>query len=252
MTEALNVQELSRLCAEETARYQRREPYAERFCLELFRRAIVRRDEAAWSAVYTQYAESVRRWLGAWSGEVEEGVAAAFERFWQALDAEKFARFGSLPAVLQYLKMCACTARLDRARALRSIAAEEPLDGVFGLPATDNVEETVTEQVEAAGFWRAVRACLEGERDRRVLHLSYVIGLSPREICRRHGAEFPDVTEVYRLKRNALDRLRRVPELRAFFDPTAEQAEKAPVSQGPAPKTGTKLVYHGEESRDPE
>lgn len=240
MTEALSVQDLSRLCAEETARYQRREPYAERFCLELFRRAITRRDEAAWSAIYAQYAGSVRRWLGAWPGELEEGVAAAFERFWQALDGEKFARFGSLAAVLQYLKMCACTARLDRARSARSSAADEPLDAVYALPSADNVEETVAGQIEAAGFWQTVRACLADERDRRVLYLSYVIGLSPRDICARHAAEFSDVTEVYRLKRNALDRLRRAPALRALFERGAEDA----------PETVPGLVYQDDESRD--
>lgn len=240
MTEALSVPELARLCAEETARYARRESYAERPCLELFRRAITARDEQAWNAIYAQYTDSVRRWLGAWPGELDEGVAAAFERFWQALDSEKFARFGSLPAVLQYLKMCACSARLDRARATRSSANDEPLDAIYNLPATDNVEEAVTGHLEAWEFWHVVRDCLADERDRRVVYLSYVIGLSPRDICARHAAEFPDVTEVYRLKRNALDRLRRAPTMGAFVD----------AEPSAAPKTSSGLVYHSEESRD--
>jgi len=49
-----------------------------------------------------------------------------------------------------------------------------------------------------------------------VLYLSCVVGFSPREIQARHARDFPDVTAVYRLKRVALDRLRRAPELRAL------------------------------------
>ena len=238
MTEALSVQELASLCAEETARYARRESYAERPCLELFRRAITQRDEQAWAAIHTQYTESVRRWLGSWPGDIEEGVAATFERFWQALNAEKFARFGSLPALLQYLKMCACTARLDRARSTRSSANDEPLDAIYSLPSAENVEETVAGRLAAQKFWQAVRDCLADERERRVLYLSYVIGLSPRDICARHATEFTEVSEVYRLKRYALDRLRQAPALGAFLD--AGSADGA--------KTSPERVYHSVES----
>src|SRR5690242_1710727 len=104
MIETLTVTELAQRCGEETNRYLRRETYAERFCLELFRRAIVQRDDAAWAAVYDQYAAAVRRWLRTQPDQEEEGVVIAFERFWRAVDATKFATFTSLSGVLQYLK----------------------------------------------------------------------------------------------------------------------------------------------------
>lgn len=217
MTETLTVQELSRLCQEETGRYLRREPYAERFCLELFRRAIVQHDETAWSSVYSQYTGAVRQWLGLPPDEADEGIAATFERFWRAINGEKFQRFGSLSAVLQYLKMCAQTVRIDRMRATRSIGREEPLDdSERGLPSGENVEESTAARVDAVSFWRAVQDALDDERERKVIYLSYVIGLTPRAICTRHANEFPDVAEVYRLKRNALDRLRRTPEIKTL------------------------------------
>jgi DNA-directed RNA polymerase specialized sigma24 family protein len=215
MIEAFTVAELSRRCGEETARYLRRESYAERFCLELFRRAILQRDDAAWAAVYEQYATIVRRWLRTKTDDEDEGVTIAFERFWRAVDATKFARFGSLSAVLQYLKMCAVTAQMDRVRAARSTGAEESLDeSTHDLPGGDNVEEAVAGAVDATRFWQMVQDLLADERERLVVYLSYVIGLSPRAICAAHGAEFPDVTEVYRLKRTVLDRLRRAPQLK--------------------------------------
>jgi DNA-directed RNA polymerase specialized sigma24 family protein len=208
MLEALTVSELSGHCREQTARYLRDEPSHDRFCLELFRRAIVDRDEAAWSAIYAQYAEVTRRWLGT-KMDPEEGVAAAFERFWRAMDGEKFHRFGSLAAVLGYLKMCVHTAAIDHARSQSSAASQHPLESALAVAANENVERTVAERLDGAGFWQQIRTALDDERACRVLYLSYAIGLSPREICSRHPVEFPDAGAIYHVKRNALDRLRR-------------------------------------------
>ncbi len=217
MIDTLTIAELTQRCSEETARYIRHEAYAERFCLELFRRAILQRDDAAWAAVYEQYAVIVRRWIRAGADDGEEGVTVAFERFWRAVDAAKFARFSSLSGVLQYLKMCAVTAQLDWARVARAGAVEDSLDeGAHGLSSRENVEEAVVDAVDAAHFWQTVQHALADERERLVVYLSYVIGLSPRAICASHGQQFPEVADVYRLKRVVLDRLRRAPEVQAL------------------------------------
>jgi hypothetical protein len=214
MIDTLTIAELTQRCSEETARYIRREAYAERFCLELFRRAILQRDDAAWAAVYDQYSTIVRRWIRAGADDGEEGVTIAFERFWRAVDAAKFARFSSLSGVLQYLKMCAVTAQLDRARVARASAVEDSLDeDAHDLPSRENVEDAVVDAVDASRFWQTVQHALSDERERLVVYLSYVIGLSPRAICASHGQQFPEVADVYRLKRVVLDRLRRAPEV---------------------------------------
>ncbi len=191
------------------------EPYTRCCCFEVFRHAIVRRDDLAWEALYARYGAMVRGWLGAGVGDGDEAVVLVFERFWRAVDAEKFARFDTLPAVLQYLKACARTARLDQARAARGETLPL-LDEALALSAREDVADLVAGRVDAPGFWRTVRGVLVGEREELVFHLSYVVGLSPREICARHSARFPDVAEVYRLRRNLLDRLRRAPEVRAL------------------------------------
>lgn len=208
---------LAYLCKENAHCYVEREPYTQCFCLELFRRAVIERDDDAWAAVYDQYADRVRYWLGTpWTHDDEE-VTVVFERFWQAVDGAKFTRFHSLAAVLQYLKMCAYSVRMDRGRALRATASEHPLDeAVHRAAGHDDVEETVTQSVDARRLWAVVRSLLCDEREGLVLYLSYVMGLTPREIRARHHGHFPDVAEVYRLKRNVLDRLRRAPEIKAL------------------------------------
>ncbi|MGH2343787.1 MAG: hypothetical protein ACRDG4_01070, partial [Chloroflexota bacterium] len=63
------------------------------------------------------------------------------------------------------------------------------------------------------------------ERERRVIYLSYVVGLSPREIHARQGGEFPRMDEIYRLKRTALDRLRRSAAFRGFFSAAPRETD---------------------------
>jgi RNA polymerase sigma factor (sigma-70 family) len=208
--ETLTTAELARLCAEETSRYLRNETIQDCYGLELFRRAIRQRDDDAWAAIYERYAGLVRHWLGPAADEGEEAVATTFVRFWRAMSAEKVDRFASLAALLQYLKRCAQATRLDRERSARARLREEPLGNVVDLlPLPDEVEATVAAQAEAESLWLAVHGCLEDRQERAVVYLSYVAGLTPREIHQRFGGQFSSLDEVYRLKRRALDRLRR-------------------------------------------
>ena len=50
---------------------------------------------------------------------------------------------------------------------------------------------------------------MRDEAEQLVARLSFVAGLSPREIRARHPDRFADVNTVYRIKRNLIDRLRR-------------------------------------------
>jgi hypothetical protein len=218
MIEMLSLPELVHRCKEETARYRRREPYSDCYGFELFRRAVVHRDDDAWIAIFAQYGDVVRYWLRSAPDEGNEGVTAAFERFWRAVDAAQFGHFDSLAAVLQYLKRCALGVRIDRARAVHAHPYEVALDTVVdALPATEHLEESVAAQEDAARFWQVLDQCLTSERERVVFYLSYTMGLTPCEICARQSTHFSDVGEVYRIKRHMLDRLRRSPLVQALL-----------------------------------
>jgi RNA polymerase sigma factor (sigma-70 family) len=216
---SLSTEALDRLCAREIACHQQGEVIVGVFGFELFRRAVVERDDIAWTALSARYALLVRHWLDPWPvGEtIEEGIAATFERFWIAVDAVKFGHFASLAAVLQYLKLCARSARLDRARSARVHARECPLnETIIDLPGPATPEEQATRDDATAVLWRAVHGALPDERERTVIHLCYVCGLPPREVCARYGLQFPNVADVYRLKRRALNRLRKEPAIHAL------------------------------------
>ena len=57
--ELLSINDLARCCSEETNKFLKQSVSNDRYCLELFRRAITRHDEDAWACIYQQYAPLV-------------------------------------------------------------------------------------------------------------------------------------------------------------------------------------------------
>src|SRR6266508_2522392 len=89
---------------------------------ELFRRAIVNRDENAWSAINAHYRPLLVSWATRCSAHASSGERAddiadqALARAWAALTPEGFAKFPSLARLLSYLRTCVVTTAIDSAR----------------------------------------------------------------------------------------------------------------------------------------
>lgn len=211
-------------CREETGKFLRREPSDDRFCLELLRRAIVDSDQAAWQAAFAQYRGMVMGWIGrhpaasAAGEDAEYWTNRAFDRFWSAVGPERFAAFPGLAALLRYLKLCAHSVLLDAVRARPPVPTEALLDRETGLGATPDVAAEVLDRLDAQDLWRAVNAELRDEAERIVARLCLALDLKPREVYERHPERFASVADVYRVKRNLLDRLRRSPAIRALSE----------------------------------
>ena len=65
---------LVRRCIAESERFYRGQPHDTSFAYELFRRALVERDELAWEHIYTHYGSLVESWVrrsGAFAGSGE-------------------------------------------------------------------------------------------------------------------------------------------------------------------------------------
>src|SRR5262249_21476853 len=101
----LSLVALARRCAAESDHFYHSRPYDARFAHELFRRALVERDEIAWEHVYIHYSPLVESWVrrsGAFAGSGESSeffVGAAFTKFWRAVSPERFATFPTLAAL---------------------------------------------------------------------------------------------------------------------------------------------------------
>ena len=207
----MRLPDLAAQCIKELDHYRRGDPSTEAFGLELLRRAIRQSDQEAWVWVQHCFGGMVRGWLRrhpqrevACRLESEENyVAQAFERFWQATASNQRVQFRTLAAALQYLHASLNGAILDMLRAYAR-PGEVPLSGP-GEPGEPLVEDD-TENSEA---WESLHMLLINPREQRVAYLLFYCGLKPREIIRFCPQEWSDVQEIYRLRRNIIERLLR-------------------------------------------
>lgn len=221
----LDLLTLVRRCAAESERFYRGQPHDTCFSYELFRRALVLRDEAAWEQLYYHYSGLVEGWIrrsGAFtsSGESSEYfVVGAFTKFWRALTPDRFTSFPTLASLLQYLQLCATSVVIDsvRAQSWSEMLPEETISPNHG-PQTSPDEEAVS-RVDREEFWRFINEQLNGEVERVVVYCSFVLGLTPRAIYAKRGELFSSVNDVYNVKRNVLGRLSRNPQLRQMVVP---------------------------------
>jgi hypothetical protein len=217
---SMTLVQLESHCATESERFYRGQAHDTRFAYELFRRALVERDEVAWEYVFNHYRGLVESWVrrsGAFtsSGETSEYfVVSAFTRFWQAITAERFVSFNTLAALLHYLQLCAGCVVIDSVRA--QSWAEEAM--VYARGVHVSPDEEAVERVNRVEFWGYINELLNDESERVVLYSSYVLGMKPGDIYSQRSDLFQNVNDVYNVKRNVLGRLSRNQELRQRFE----------------------------------
>ena len=212
-----SVTDLAQFCTEETNKFLKQVASNDSFCLELFRRAIVDRNDDAWGSIYQQYAPLVLTWVTQHQSVTpilgQEGSAplvnAAFAKFAQALTPAKMENFVSLAAVLKYLKLCVHSVVADEVRARQMRQFEDTLEMITQEPASDDPAEDVVASIAAQDLWQIIQEELHREDERIVIYQAYVQGMKPSEICSQNRQLFPTVDDVYRVKRNVLERLRR-------------------------------------------
>jgi hypothetical protein len=219
---ALSIAELARRCADETLRFVRGEPRDDIYCFEIFARAIVHREDQAWTAIMAQYRGIVLAYVGQHSAAAavrepdEFWVNRAFARFWGAVGPDRFAQFPDLPALLKYLKLCVHSVLMDELRARRapSLSLDELPENTPGAAAA---EQSLIGTLSGQELWSAVLGELQDEAERVIAILSFARGLKPSEIYDRNPRLYSDVADVYRIKRNIVERLRRSPRIRSFL-----------------------------------
>lgn len=194
--------------------------------IEALYRALSERDAASWEAAWRYWSPRVAGWVRRhpqyrYTGEdVDYFINRAFEKLWRAVDPEKLERFQNPAQLVQYLKLCVHSVILDELRTPASevapvaATAEELAD----VPAPEpTVEEQVVNRVRRDALWATVAEHVRSEEERCLVEAMLVRGLPPREVAERYRGLFGGVEEVYRIKRNLIDRLSRDKRLREFF-----------------------------------
>lgn len=204
----------------------------ERFCLELFRRAVSGEDETCWEILYENYKGLLCHWIlkfarsvGYEVEDLDTLVVDTLAAFWSAFTVGKLAESRGLGSVLTYLKACAVTAvqqemriqaRLDRQNEDR-LALEEV---EMAVPDERLPDSLVGQQMDAQRLWQIVRQACNDEDELLLAELNFSMGLKPAEIVARYPDDFPSVDDVYSLLRNLRNRLRRNNELRQLWTKT--------------------------------
>lgn len=204
-------------CAQETDRFFSRQEHDPRFCFELFRRAILQRDELAWEFVYAQYRPLAARWierhpaLPLTGEEAQFFLNRAFEKVWRGLTPERFATFDDLKSILRYLQMCAHSVVIDFLRHKEQKALQDSVDEADQVLASGEtaVEDQLTLEMDKQNLWGWLEAQFNDEKERLAIYGIFVLGLKPGEVAEEYGRVFQDVKEVYRAKENVIARLRR-------------------------------------------
>jgi DNA-directed RNA polymerase specialized sigma24 family protein len=215
------VAELTQRCAEEMARYRRGQRSDPGYCYELFRCALVERDEEAWAAVYSQYHGLVRCWLGDTPGDPDALVNEAFERLWRAIPPDRSAEFPTLGSILEYLKRCARCVAIDASRREERKQAEEAALArlhVLGAEGKRRPSEQALDAIVGEQLIECAMERLHSPGERLVFCASFEWDLRPGMIAERWPGIFASAREVSRIKERILRRLRRDEGIRALLE----------------------------------
>jgi DNA-directed RNA polymerase specialized sigma24 family protein len=187
---------------------------------EVFRRAIVQRDSAAWADVAQWYRPLMISWARQRLASVplEDSCAdiadEAFARAWSALASTGADTFPSLATMLGYLRRCVASVTADRLRAQSdrfcALTEHEPARQL-------SPEQEVLVEFNRTEVWALISTHITSSQEEIVVRESLILGLPPRTILERHPDLFEDVAEVYRIKRNLFERLRRDDDLRELY-----------------------------------
>jgi hypothetical protein len=142
-------------------------------------------------------------------GESASLLNAALAKFARAVTPAKLAHFDGLPGLLRYLKMCVHSVIADELRSRRSRQNEEPLELCDTEPVIIDPAGDVVSNAAALGLWQAILQELKRENEQVLIYLSFMQEMEPMEICQKYRKLFPTVDDVYRIKRNVVERLRR-------------------------------------------
>ncbi len=224
-----SLQALAQQCAQETHRFFQRQAQNTRYCLELFHRAIVAKQEEAWELVYQQYEPQVTKWVLRHPSFPSTGETAdyfvnlAFLRLWTAITPAKFAEFNDIKEVMRYLQLCVHSVIIDhlRARPSATIGFEEHEAQRILSEHGIRIDVKVLNKVQQEKLWEIIKTRLQNDKERFIFDCCYKLDMKPGEIFQQCGDQFRDVREIYRIKENILARLRRDKEIQAFLQQNA-------------------------------
>ena len=189
--------------------------------IELFRQAIVERDQHSWAEIHRRYRVLMIAWVrqcsaaSTLSEHYEDIADQAFARAWSAMNPARFGDFPSLAAILAYLRTCVSTVIIERARAQST--RERTMKRLI-LGEAPSTEQMVLQSMDNIQLWALVQSLVSSPHDQVILSLNIVLGLPPRLILSRRPDLFNNIDQIYSARRNFIGRLQRNTQLRNIIE----------------------------------
>ena len=207
-TSQSTLEEIALRCHEETRKFALRASYVTDYCMELMRRALLRRNSDAFTRLYTIYEPLVRNWVYQhhqfqWAGEeADYFVNAALTQFYFAVSGSKFERFDTLAQLLQYLKRCVYTSIAMYVRDSNTDITSVPLPaGDLAPTASTNWDASIGSDT----LWERICALLPDENDQLLARWCFIEGMKPAEIIAEQPGRWNEARDIS----VALQRIRR-------------------------------------------
>ncbi len=209
----LSLPELQEHCTQETLSFRQGHGEEGWHCYEIFRRAIVEKNERAWDALVEQYRKQVTQWVTRYShgkgfqDEPDFFVNSVFEKFWRRnFSPIEFSRFPNVKSLMGYLRMCVGSVMLDYGRVQKRIEVDylDDLSEHRLQTQTISVQTWMEHHLEQEEFWNDVRVKLNDDQVFKVVYASFVLKLKPLEIFDYFPSEYGDIQAIYKIKAKAL------------------------------------------------
>lgn len=200
----------------------------ERFCIELFQRAILASDSDSWNAIYNQYYRLVYKWVSEASSShellaeitIDDLTIEAFAAFWKSYQAKQLNAASGLRSILAYLKMCVLSAVGQAHRNTKRLVMTvewEQVAYAYSDREQKQMDEQILDEMSEKEIWAEIEQACQDEKDLIIARLGIVANLKPKKIMELHPAFFKHAREVYDRRRNLRDRLQRNPRLQSML-----------------------------------
>jgi DNA-directed RNA polymerase specialized sigma24 family protein len=213
----------------------------ERFCYELFRRAILQAKDyqACWSFIVEIYRHHVTGWLrrtihGLSIKEQEDMASDAFARFFKSYNSKELeSAQHRMASVMRFLRVCAMSEAIDELRRrkrrpeqpmsnedmdLLHMGVSAPQDVIPGMILTEHPELETEYALWQRQVWQRITQLIRNERERIVAESSLSDQLKPRDIHNLHPGIFKSAAYVSEVKRMLFNRLAQDKVMQALYE----------------------------------
>lgn len=215
-TRYLTNDRLADLCKQQNAVFKKDKAASDgRYCYELIRRAVFRIDDAdkLFYEIYKPWLEKKIYFLCKEKEIVADLAQESFLRFFRYVTTDTWLQFPSLPHLLGYLSKCSQASVLNYYRKTsKRQETEEPLntEQLHSITTTKRpIESSFDQQQLQQNIWDCVKRNCKDPEDHLLAEQLWLYGKKPDDLAHRFSEKFPHISDIYKRKRNLLDRIKR-------------------------------------------